>query len=70
MANKKKAKKKAAKPAAAEAPVENNGEGEEVEAEPAHVEEATIQVRGAGVGGVKMMTKTEHDAYCKRTSGK
>lgn len=59
---KKKAKKKAAKPAA-EAPAEKKGE--EVVSEPAHVEEATIQVRGRAVGGVKMMTPSEHKAYCE-----
>lgn len=68
MANKKSAKKKVAKKVAkkVEVPAENNGEGEEVESEPAHVEEAFIRVRGTGVGGTKLMTQTEYDAFCKK----
>jgi hypothetical protein len=38
--------------------------GEKVEVEPAHVEEATIMVRGTAMGGTQMMTPTEHKAYC------
>jgi hypothetical protein len=66
MAGKKKAKKKAAKPAAA--PAEKSGEGEEVVAEPAHVEERFIKVRGTGVGGTQMMTQSEYDTYCNKFS--
>lgn len=71
MSKKKKAAKTAddASPADAaaadDAPGTAEGEGEKVESEPAHVEEATIRVRGTGVGGVKMMTPSEHKAYCK-----
>jgi len=66
MAGKKTAKKKAAKKVAKKvaAPVEQKGE--EVEAEPAHVEEAFIQVRGTAVGGTRMMTQSEYDAYQKQ----
>lgn len=39
--------------------------GEKVEAEPAHVEEAFIRVRGTPVGGTRLMTQTEYDAYQK-----
>jgi hypothetical protein len=68
MANKKKAAKK--KDAPADAAAANEGEGEEVTSEPAIVEEANIQVRGKGVGGVVMMTKTQHDAFCKENAKK
>ena len=65
MAGKKKAAKKVAKEAAPAEAVAEESEGEEVVSEPAHVEEATIQVRGTGVGGVRMMTPSEHKAYCE-----
>lgn len=58
-----KKKAKPAKPAPVEAPAEASGE--EVESEPAIVEEAFIQVRGTSVGGTVMMTQSEHDEYCK-----
>lgn len=56
-------KKKAAKPAEPEVTA---GEGEEVESEEAHVEEATIKVRGTEVGGTCMMTPTEYEAHLKK----
>ncbi|MHC4704028.1 MAG: hypothetical protein ACYTFQ_26000 [Planctomycetota bacterium] len=65
--SKKKTSKKADKP---EAPEVTSGEGEEVESEPAHVEEATIRVRGTGVGGTRLMTPSEHEAYCKENRKK
>lgn len=68
MAKKKKvSKKKAAKPVE-ESVVEETAEeseGEEVESTPAIVEEPTILVRGKDVGGAKMMTQTEYDAWRK-----
>jgi hypothetical protein len=68
--SKKKTSKKADKPEAPEAPEVASGEGEEVESEPAHVEEATIRVRGTGVGGTRLMTPSEHEAYCKENRKK
>jgi hypothetical protein len=64
----KKAKKKVAKKAeeapVEEAPVVEEKPGKEVESEPALVEEATILVRGKGMGA-KMMTQSEYDEWQK-----
>lgn len=70
-----KAKKKAAKKKVAkvEAPVEVVAEekpGEVVVSDPAIVEEATIMVRGTAMGGTRMMTPTEHKAYCAESAKK
>lgn len=65
-------KKKVAKKTEAPAPVEKAVEkkGEEVVSAPAHVEEATIMVRGTAMGGTQMMTPTEHKAYCAESKKK
>lgn len=62
MAEKKKAKKKASKKKVSKK-VEAK-KGEEVKSEPAHVEEPSILVRGAGMGA-KMMTQSEYDEWRK-----
>jgi len=54
-----------AEDAAAEAEKKAPGEGEKVKSKPAMVEEATIRVRGTGVGGTRLMTPSEHKAYCE-----
>lgn len=64
MAKKKKVSKKTESETPAESP------GVEVAVEEAIVEEATIMVRGTAMGGTRMMTPSEHAAYCKEQAKK
>ena len=66
---KKKAKKKVSKPAAEEVVVEEKA-GEEVVSEAAHVPEQIVTRRGTGVGGTRVLTKSEYDKEMKKERGK
>lgn len=67
MAGKKKKSTKVGKPDKVKA--EASGEGEEVAVEEAIPEEATIKVR-CPKRGVRMMTQSQYDAYCKDRDAK